>query len=108
MTADEFVGQENTKADRETRLKKALAKIEALKPDHIVCKNCHAHLTDLVMLDSSQMEGIEAAFAARCELCNHETWALKAGTTAITDVSTAIDSVTGGVGKIDVADKPDS
>ena len=102
------MGQADKKVDRAARLKKALEKIEALKPDHIVCKNCHAHLTDLVMLDSSQMEGIEAAFAARCELCNQETWTLKAGTNTITDVSTAIDSVAGGVGKSGVADKSES
>ena len=101
------MGQANLKANRSTRVKEALAKIEALKPDHIVCKNCHAHLTDLVMLDSRQMEGIEAAFAARCELCNQDTWALKAGTITVTDVSTAFDSVTGG-GKIGVTDKPKS
>ena len=102
------MGQANLKANRSTRVKKALAKIEALKPDHIVCKNCHAHLTDLVMLDSRQMEGIEAAFAARCELCNQDTWALKAGTNTVSDVSTAIDRVTGGVGKIGATDKPKS
>ena len=102
------MGQADSKADRATRVKKALAKIEALKPDHIVCKNCHAHLTDLVMLDSSQMEGIEAAFAARCELCNQDTWALKAGTNTITDAAAAIDSVTGEAGITDGTDKPES
>ena len=102
------MGQANTKADRANRIKEALAKIEALKPDHIVCKKCSAHLTDLVMLDSSQMEGIEAAFAARCELCNHETWALKAGANTITEVSTAGDSVTGEAGKAGAADEPES
>ena len=68
--------------------------------------NCR--LTDLVTLESSHMEGIEAAFAARCELCDQDTWALKAGTIAVADVSTAIDSVTGGVGKIGVTNKPKS
>ena len=102
------MGQANIKGNRATRVEKALAKIEALKPDHIVCKNCHAHLTDIVMLESRQMEGIEAAFAARCELCDQDTWALKAGTNAVADVSTAIDSVTGGVGKIGVTNKPKS
>ena len=102
------MGQANIKGNRATRVAKALAKIEELKPDHIVCKNCHAHLTDLVTLDSCQMEGIEAAFAARCELCDQDTWALKAGTNAVADVSTAIDSVTGGVGKIGVTNKPKS
>ena len=102
------MGQANSQADRARRLKKALAKIEELKPDHVVCKNCHAHLTDLVTLDSSQMKGIEAAFAARCEKCNQETWALKAGKNTITDLSTAIDSVTGEVGNSGVADKPES
>jgi Zn finger protein HypA/HybF involved in hydrogenase expression len=102
------VAQADTRGNRATRVEKALAKIEALKPDHIVCKNCHAHLTDLVTLESSHMEGIEAAFAARCELCNHETWALKAGKNTVADVSTATDSVTGGVGKNDVTNKPES
>ena len=73
------MAQINTKGNRETRVANALAKIKALKPDHIVCKNCRAHLTDLVTLDSQQMEGIEAAFAARCELCDQDTWGLKGG-----------------------------
>jgi Zn finger protein HypA/HybF involved in hydrogenase expression len=102
------VAQADTRGNRATRVEKALAKIEALKPDHIVCKNCQAHLTDLVTLESSHMEGIEAAFAARCELCDQDTWALKAGTNAVADVSTAIDSVTRGVGKIGVTNKPKS
>ena len=102
------MGQANLKANRSARVKKALAKIEALKPDHIVCKNCHAHLTDLVMLDSREMEGIEAAFAARCELCNQDTWALKASTNTGADVSTAIDSVTDGADKIGVTNKSKS
>ncbi len=72
------MGQADTKGSRATRVEKTLAKIEALKPDHIVCKNCQAHLTDLITLESSHMEGIEAAFAARCELCDQDTWALKA------------------------------
>jgi hypothetical protein len=102
------VAQANIKGNRATRVAKALAKIEALKPDHIVCNNCQAHLTDLVTLDSCQMEGIEAAFAARCELCDQDTWALKAGTNAVAEVSTAIDSVTGEAGNIGVTNKPKS
>jgi len=100
------VGQENIKGDRATRVAKALEKIEALKPDHIVCNNCQAHLTDLVKLDSRHMEGIEAAFAARCELCDQDTWALKGGKNIVADVFTTIDSDTGGAGKIGVTTKP--
>ena len=84
------MGQADMKGNRATRIAKTLAKIEALKPDHIVCKKCQAHLTDLVTLESSHMEGIEAASAARCELCDQDTWALKAGKNAVADVSTAI------------------
>ena len=98
--------QAKVKGDRATRVAKALAKIEALKPDHIVCNNCQAHLTDLVALDSRGMEGIEAAFAARCELCDQDTWALKGGTNAVAEVITAIESDTGGEGKIGVTTKP--
>ena len=85
-----------------------MAKIEALTPEHIVCKNCHAHLTDLVALDATQMEGIEAAFAARCELCNEETWALKAGKNTVTDASTPADDVTAETANNSEADKTES
>ena len=102
------MAQADIKANRATRLKQALARIEALKPDHIVCKNCHAHLTDLVILDSSEMKGIEAAFAARCELCNQDTWALKASPNRSADASTAIDGVADGSEKSGVEDKPKS
>ena len=100
------MGQENIKDNRATRVEKALEKIEALKPDHIVCNNCQAHLTDLIKLDARQMEGIEAAFAARCELCDQDTWALKGGKNAVVDEFTAIDSDTGGADKIDGTTKP--
>ena len=100
------MGQENIKGNRATRVAKALEKIEALKPDHIVCNNCQAHLTDIVKLDSHQMEGIEAAFAARCELCDQDTWALKGGKDTVADEFTAIDGDTDGADKIGVTTKP--
>ena len=100
------MGQAKVEDDRATRVAKALAKIEALKPDHIVCNNCHAHLTDLVALDPHQMEGIEAAFAARCELCDQDTWALKGSANAVADVSADRESVTGGDSEIGVITKP--
>ena len=100
------MGQENVKGNRATRVAEALEKIEALKPDHIVCNSCQAHLTDLVKLDSRQMEGIEAAFAARCDLCDQDTWALKGRKNTVVDAFTAIESDTGGAGKVSDTTKP--
>ena len=93
------MGQAKVKGDRAKRVAEALAKIEALKPDHIVCNNCHAHLTDLVALDPHQMEGIEAAFAARCELCDQDTWALKGSANAVADAFTAKENEVGVITK---------
>lgn len=83
-----------------------MKKIEALKPDHIVCNNCQAILAEIITLDSRGMKGIEAAFFAYCSACNHDTWAIRGDPVAVAELSMAMEDVTGHKGKIGVATAP--
>lgn len=42
--------------------------------------------------DSRGMRGIEAAFAAHCSTCNHNTWTIRGAPDAVADLHMAMDS----------------
>lgn len=67
--------QRGTKQEREAQAK---AKVEALKPTSIVCNYCKAEITDVHVMDTRGLRGIDGAFAGMCS-CGHTTWAI-AGT----------------------------
>ena len=70
------MGQAKLRGNRDARMTEAKQRLEALKPDHIVCNNCQAKLTEIFTLDTHGMKGIEVAFSANCSTCNHDTWAV--------------------------------
>jgi hypothetical protein len=67
--------QAKQRGSKEVRAAQAIAKIEASKPSSIVCNNCNAAITDVHVMDSHGMDGINGAFAGVCE-CGHTTWSL--------------------------------
>lgn len=100
------MGQAKLRGKRESRVIEAMKKIEALKPDHIVCNNCQAKLAKIVTLDSRGMKGIEAAFFAYCSACNHDTWAIRGDPDAVANLLMAMEGETGLKGKIGVVTVP--
>jgi hypothetical protein len=97
------VGQAKLRGERESRVAEALKKIEALKPDHIVCNNCQTRLTEIITLDSRDLDGIEAAFVAHCSACNHDTWAINGDHDAVANLFMAIESDAGQEGTMGIA-----
>lgn len=97
------MGQAKLRGNRDTRVDEVMKKVEALKPDHIVCNNCQASLTEIVTLDSRGMKGIEAAFAAHCTACNHDTWAIGGDPDAVAALHMTLENETGGKVKMGVA-----
>lgn len=71
-----IMGQAKLRGARDVRVAEAVKMVEAIKPDHIVCNNCQASLTEIITIDSRGMKGIEAAFLAHCSGCNRDTWAI--------------------------------
>lgn len=97
------MGQAKLRGNRDSRVAEAMKKVEALKPDHIVCNNCQASLTEIVTLDSKGMNGIKAAFAAHCSACNHDTWAIGGEPDAVAALHLTLENETGGQVKTGVA-----
>lgn len=97
------MGQAKLRGDRNSRVAEAIKKIEELKPDHIVCNNCQANLVEIVTIDSRGMKGIEAAFAARCSACGHDTWAVSGDPDSVEALYMVMESETGGEVKTGIA-----
>jgi hypothetical protein len=89
------MGQAKQRGTQEQRAQQAKQKIEALKPDHIVCNNCKAEIMDVHVMDTRGIRGIDAAFAGLCPSCNQTTYALKGEPDAIADFAEAMQETMG-------------
>jgi hypothetical protein len=89
------LGQAKLRGSKELRIAEALAKIEPMKPRSIVCNNCKAELTDIGIMNTKGMRGIDAAFAAHCEACDHNTWAVRGDPNAVAELFAAMEETTG-------------
>ncbi|WP_428622190.1 hypothetical protein [Sedimenticola sp.] len=95
-----FDGAGKEKRRREQRIAEARAKKEALKPDSITCNNCKAEITDITVLDTRNMDGVESAFAGICPECKETTWAIGGDPEAVADVMVALEAHSGGEEKL--------
>lgn len=66
-----------------------------MKPKFIVCNNCQAEITDVHVMDSRGMAGIEGAFAGTCG-CGHTTWAMAGDPDAVAHTMAALQEQMGG------------
>ena len=97
------MGQAKFRGNRDARMTEAKQRLEALKPDHIVCNNCQAKLTEIFTLDTHGMKGIEVAFSANCSTCNHDTWAVLGDPVAVADLHKAMEMEAGVKAKMGIA-----
>lgn len=89
------MGQAKQRGSRDERAAQALLKIEAIKPESIICNNCQAEIADVQVMDTRGMVGIDAAFAGVCE-CGHSTWAMTGDRNAVAKAMLVLDETTGG------------
>lgn len=94
------MGQAKRRGSREQRISDAKAKSEAMKPDSITCNNCKAEITEITVLDTRNMDGVESAFAGICPECEETTWAVRGDPEAVADVMVALEAYSGGEGKL--------
>lgn len=94
------MGDAKRRGTREQRITAAIAKVEALRPSVIICNGCNAELREVLRLDSRNMKGIEAAYAAHCSNCASDTFALKGDAEAVASFFATMEEVTGEEGKI--------
>lgn len=70
------MGQAKLRGSREQRVAAAVAKVEALRPDHLICNSCKGEIKEIHAMDVRSLPGIDAAFAGICPTCKSSTYAL--------------------------------
>lgn len=73
-----------------------MAKIDALRPDSLICNNCQHSITDIHEMPTKGMDGIEAAFAGICPNCKSDTYAIKGDPIAVAQLSEFLREQSGG------------
>lgn len=90
------MGQAKQRGTAEQRAEQAKQRIEALKPDVIVCNDCETETHDIAVLDTRGMRGLEAAFAGICPKCQAVTYAYRGAPEAILKFSEFMAAEMGG------------
>ena len=94
------MGQAKRRGTPEQRKQEAVDRQLSLRPKHIICNNCQAELTEMYAMDISGIRGIDAAFAAHCPNCNHDTYAIKGEREAVAHMHMAIEDAAGEEGQM--------
>lgn len=91
------MGQAKQRGTLEQRRQAATERIDALRPEAIICNQCGGEIRDILDLPTSGMQGIDAAFAGHCGACNSSTYAIKGDSKAVEQLMMAITETTGDV-----------
>jgi len=94
------MGQAKIRGTPEQRKEAAIERQLSLRPKYIICNNCKLELTDMHPMDIAGISGIDAAFAAHCPSCNHDTFAIKGEREAVAHMHMAIEDSLGANSKI--------
>jgi hypothetical protein len=68
------MGQAKNRGNQDLRIKQALEKAQALMPDFLTCNECGNHVTELKLLSTKGMSGIDVACAGTCNECGNHTF----------------------------------
>lgn len=91
------MGQAKRRGSLEQRVAEAKARLEALRPEAIICNKCQGVLKEITDLNVRGMAGIEGAFGAHCNDCDSDTFAIKGEPNAVQAVMEAMAESTGHV-----------
>ncbi|WP_153144671.1 hypothetical protein [Dechloromonas sp. H13] len=68
------MGQAKQRGNREQRVAQAQAKIEATRPEKLVCNGCGADVTTIHPVSTRGLPGVEAIWLGQCD-CGQTTFA---------------------------------
>ncbi|MCX4151749.1 MULTISPECIES: hypothetical protein [Paraburkholderia] len=94
------MGQAKQRGTQEQRIAQAQAKIEALRPEKLVCGACKTAFTDFDSMDTRNMRGINAAFGGHCPACGETVLAFSGEADAVADAMIAWQDAMGSEAKI--------
>lgn len=99
------MGEAKRRGSQVDRVKQAQARIEALKPEKLLCNECDGETTEIAVLDSRGVPGIEAVFGGTCPKCKGDILAIRGSPEAAQALLEAFQSETGVQGTIGVQGK---
>ncbi|MBF6989298.1 hypothetical protein [Cupriavidus sp. IK-TO18] len=94
------MGQAKQRGTKEQRVAQAKAKIDALRPEKLVCGACKSAFTDFETMDTRNMQGVHAAFGGLCPSCGETVLALSGNPEAVANAMTAWEDAMGSEGKL--------
>lgn len=89
------MGQAKQRGSLQQRVSAARAKVDAMRPEAIICNDCKTSITEIVDLDIRGMTGIDAAFAGQCPKCGGSTYAIKGQPASVEALMLALADATG-------------
>lgn len=88
------MGQAKQRGSQEECAKQAQDRIKVMKPAMIVCNACEAEITDILVMDTRGMPGIQSVFAGMCS-CGNTTHAMLGDPDAVADLVMAVEETNG-------------
>lgn len=73
------------------RLRQSRQRLEDLRPRSLTCRHCKAEIPHVHTMDTTGMDGIEAAFAGVCGHCAETTWQFRGHPEAVALTRVAMD-----------------
>ena len=67
------MGEAKRRGTLEQRAAEARARLDAIRPEMIVCNECKAELTEVFDLPARNVPGLRGVFAAHCGACDSDT-----------------------------------
>ncbi|RDU96718.1 hypothetical protein [Trinickia dinghuensis] len=83
------MGQAKQRGTKDQRVAEAKAKIDALRPEKLVCGSCKTAFTDFDAMSTRNMPGIHAAFGGICPSCGETVLAFSGEQEAVANAMIA-------------------
>ncbi len=98
------MGQAKKRGTLEQRRAQAQDRIEALKPERLLCNECDGQTTDIMVLDSRGIPGVDAVFGGQCPKCHGNILAVRGTPEGAEAVMSAFMNANGTDGALGIQD----
>jgi hypothetical protein len=89
------MGKAKQRRESAKQMAQAKERKTSIRPKRIVCNNCQSEIKDFHKMDTRGMKGIDAAYAGVCNICRHDTWAIKGDPAAVAELSMIMEDESG-------------
>jgi hypothetical protein len=89
------MGQAKSRGSFLVRKAQSEAKLKANAPESIDCNQCGFTMTELTVMDTRHMDGIDFVCAGICPQCTYQTWAMNGEPDALSVIREALAIETG-------------